>query len=208
MPVKTPANSLHRVRELAVRPTDTNYYLNMSPGHAQACVLCICRKRPITKEDLSVLTENDLENLFAGKNLRFDDFTLQGITGRQFSDLSHYVLDIQPPVYVQVWSLFVEQNETVLYIPENTWDLKDPQSQMTLVPVSYQVLINGGDLMIKMDEKEGYTDGDLLYQIEDHLPIPIPKAAIGNYIPLHVDPRKLRVFPDQRVENNYLQKRT
>lgn len=208
MSIKAPANSLHRVRDLAIRQTDTNYYLSMSPGHAQACVLCICRNRPITQEDLSTLTNTDLEDLFAGKSLRLDNCTLQGITSRQFADLAHYVLDIQPPVFVQVWSLFVEQNEYVLYVPENPQDVKNPMSQITMVPVSYQVLITNGDLMIKMEEKEGYSDGDLLYQIEDHLPIPIPKNAIGVYIPLHTNPAKLRVFPDKRVESNYLQKRT
>lgn len=208
MSIKAPANSLHRVRDLAIRQTDTNYYLSMSPGKAQACVLCTCHDKPVSKEDLSMLTDSDLESLYAGKNLRFDNFTLQGITSRQFANLAHYVLDIQPPVFVQVWSVFVEQNEIVLYVPENTQDVKDPMSQVTMVPVSYQVLINNGDLMIKMEEKEGYSDGDLLYQIEDHLPIPIPKNAIGVYIPLHTNPAKLRVFPDKRVESNYLQKRT
>ena len=208
MPVKTPANNLHRVRDLAIRQSDTNYYLSMSPGHAQACVVCTCHARPITKEDLTVLKESDIEDLFAGKNIRFDDFTLQGITSRQFADLAHYILDIQPPVFVQVWSLFVEQNETVLYVPEDTQDVKNPMSQVTLVPVTYQVLISNGDPMVKMAEKEGYADGDLLYQIDDHLPIPIPKEAIGTYIPLHTDPRRIKIFPDTRVENNYLQKRT
>ena len=94
-------------------------------------------------------------------------------------------------------------NGKTLYIPEDPKELKE---QTTLVSVRYQVIMNAGALLVSMDQKEGYRDGDLLYKIDNHEPIPIPKKWIGVSIPLRYDPKKLQVIPDEAVKDNYRQK--
>lgn len=201
MPVERPTNNLYRIRDLAVGLSGKDYYLSMNPGKAQACVLCISRSRLITAQDLN-LSEENLDFLYSGGVLEFDDYILQGITGHQLSALAQYRdLRLRPPSYVQAWSMTAGQGGKTLYIPE------DPKEQMTLVPIHYQVIVGGGSLLVKMEELEGYCDGELLYQIEEHLPIPIPKRWIGVGIPLRCNPEKLRVFPDKSVAENYIQKR-
>lgn len=201
MPIERPTNSLFRIRDLSVGLSGQDYYLNMNPGKAQACVLCICRSHPITAQELN-LTEENLDYLYSGGVLNFDAYVLRGITGNQLAAIAHYRdLQLQPPTYVQAWAMTAGPNGKTLYIPE------DPKEQTTIVSVRFQVIINSGSLLIMMDEKEGYQDGDLLYQIENRLPIPIPKKWIGVSIPLHCNPEKLKVFPDAPVEQNYIQKR-
>lgn len=201
MPVEKLTNNLYRIRDLSVGLSGNEYYLSMNRGKAQACVLCISRTRLITAQDLH-LTEENLEYLYTGGVLEMEDFTLQGITGNQLIALAQYRnLRIQPPSYVQAWAMTAGQTGKILHIPE------DVSEQMTLVPVHYQVIINSGSLLLKLDEEEGYCDGELLYQLEDHLPIPIPKRWIGRPIPLRCNPEKLRVFPDRDVARNYIQKR-
>ena len=201
MPIERPSNNLYRIRDLNVGLSGSDYYLSMNPGKAQACVLCICRTRLICAEDLN-LTEENLDYLYSGGTLEFDTYTLQGITGHQLSALAQYRnLRLQPPAYVQAWAMAATQNGKFLYIPE------DPAEQMTLVPVHYQVILNGGTLLLKLDDPEGYNDGDLMYQIQERLPIPIPKKWIGQSIPLGVAPDKLRILPEESVTHNYIQKR-
>lgn len=201
MPIAKLENNLYRIRDLSVGLSGDEYYLNMNPAHAQACVLCISRVRPISVEELQ-LTEENLEFLFSGGTLEFDSYVLQGISGRQLAALAQYrQLRLQPPAYIQAWAMSATQTGKNIYVPD------DPNEQCILVPVHYQVIINGGNLLLKLDEAEGYSDGDLLYQIEDHLPVPIPKSALGTSIPLRAHPDKLRVVPDESVRQNYIQKR-
>lgn len=201
MPIDKPNNNLYRIRELAVNQSSGDYYLSMNPGKAQACVLCICRTRLIRAEDLT-LTEDNLSYLYSGGKLEFEEYTLQGITGHQLAALAQYRnLHLQPPSYIQAWSMAATPNGTVLYIPE------DPQEQMALVPVHYRAVVNSGTLRVTLDESQGYADGDLMYQIEDHLPIPIPKSWINLGIPLGCPADKVQVIPAQAVSQNYIQKR-
>ena len=52
MPIAKLENNLYRIRDLSVGLSGDEYYLNMNPAHAQACVLCIGRVRPIAVEEL------------------------------------------------------------------------------------------------------------------------------------------------------------
>ena len=201
MPIERPNNNLYRVRELSVGVSGDEYYLSMNPGKAKACVVCISRHGMIDAKDLT-LTEDDLNYLFSGGKMDLTGYTLQGITGNQLAALAQYRnLQLKPPVHVQVWSMTTSQNGTVLYIPE------DLESQMTLVPVSYRVVANGNQLLITLDIKDGYEDGDLMYRLDDHLPIPIPKKWIGEPIPLRSAGNKYQVIPAPAVEKKYIQKR-
>lgn len=202
MPIKVPTNSLYRIHSLNVALSGKEYYLSMNYGKSQACVLCVSRSRLIGAQDLD-LTEADLEMLFSGGKVECGDFVLQGISGQQLTALSQYRNNalLKPPAYVQAWSMAVIQNERCLFIPE------DPATQMYLVPVHYQVLFGNGCLTVSMDQCEGYNDGDLLYQVEDRLPIPIPASWINQPIPLRFPPDKVRVVPAASVANNYIVKK-
>ena len=200
MPIERPTNNLYRIKELNIGQSGEDYYLSMNYGKAHACVLCICRTRLITAEDLS-LGEDDLDHLYSGGKLEFEDYTLHGISGRQLTALSQYRNKdlLKPPVYVQAWSMVAaDQNRKILYIPEN------PEDQMFLVPVYYQMNLSNGNLTIHMEEAEGYKDGDLMYQVENRLPVPIPKSWLDRPIPLRFPQEKIRVFPESSVEKNYI----
>lgn len=201
MPIEKPNNNLYRIKELTIGTSSDGYYLSMNPGKARACVLCISRQGMLGAKDLS-LSEDDLNYLYSGGKLEFPDYVLQGITGHQLAALAQYRnLHLQPPTYVQAWSMAPGTNGTVLYIPE------DPQEQMTLVPVHYRISANGTSLKVTLDEDKGYADGDLLYQQEGHMAVPIPKSWIGRPIPLRGAATKYRVVPDAAVAKNYIQKR-
>lgn len=200
MPIEKPNNNLYRIRELSVGVSGSDYYLSMNPGKAKACVLCISRQGVMRAEELS-LSEDNLSFLYSGGKLEFPDYTLQGITGHQLAALAQYRnFQLKPPVYVQAWAMTTAQSGIILYIPE------DIESQMTLVPVHYWVIVNGNSLMVKVDDAEGYQDGDLMYQQDGRLPIPIPKSAIGQRIPLRNSGDKYSVLPAPNVANNYIQK--
>lgn len=201
MPIEKPNNNLYRIRELIVGMSGDDYYLSMNPGKARACVLCISRQGMMRAEDLS-LNEDDLNFLYSGGKKEMPGYVLQGITGHQLAALAQYRnLHLKPPVYVQAWAMAPSQSGTVLYIPD------DVESQMTLVPAYYRVVVNGNFLTVRLEEKEGYQDGDLLYQQDDHLPIPIPEKWLGRPIPLRNPGEKYRIIPATRVAQNYIQKR-
>lgn len=202
MPITQPTNSLFCIKNLIVTPVSEGYYLSMNYGKAQACVLCISRNRLITARDL-ILSEKELESLYSGGRVDFDDFTLQGISSRQLSALSQYREKelIKPPAFVQAWAMAMIQDEYQLFVPEETG------SHIFLVPVHYHVTFGGDGLTITLDPNEGYKDGDLQYSIEGRLPIPIPKSAIGTPIALNAAPDSIRVRPDPSVEENYILKK-
>ncbi len=200
MPIEIPNNNLYRIRELAVMPSGGDYILNMNPGKARACVICISRSGNIGAGDLK-LSEDDLNNLYTGGKLEYETYTLQGITGHQLAALSQYHgLHIRPPVYVRAWSMAPGQSGTVLYIPE------EPDEQVFLVPVHYQTIRTGNQLTVRLEEVDGYADGDLLYQREEHPPVPIPGSWLNRPIVLRRPADQYKVIAAPAVAQNYIQK--
>ena len=202
MPITHPTNALYCIKSLTVTPVSEGYYLSMNYGKAQACVLCISRNRLISAGELR-LSAKDLEDLYNGGRVDFEDFTLQGISGRQLSALSQYRERelIKPPAFVQAWAMAMIQDEYQLFVPE------DPASQMCLVPVTYQVFFGEDGMTVQVTPGEGYKDGDLQYSIEGRLPIPIPKSAIGTPFQLRAGQDSIRVCPNPSVEESYILKK-
>ena len=202
MPITQPTNALYCIKNLTVTPVSEGYYLSMNYGKAQACVLCISRSRLITADELR-LNSKDLEDLYNGGRVDFDDFTLQGISGRQLSALSQYREKelIKPPAYVQAWAMAMIQDEYQLFVPG------DPASQMFLVPVTYQVFSGEEGMTVQVTPADGYKDGDLQYSVEGRLPIPIPKSAIGTPFRLRAPQDSIRVCPNPSVQESYILKK-
>lgn len=203
MPIEKLSSNLYRIRELNVGFDKSGRYLSMNPGHANACVLCISRERPITIEDLT-LSNQDLQMLYNGHTLDFTDkgYILQGITRHQMTAAAQYRnFKLEPPAYVQVWGMDSSQNGMSLHVPA------DPNEQMVLVPVYYTAVDEGNTLTVSLDHKDGYISGELLYQFDNHMPIPIPRSVLDFPIPIRRTGDQLRVIPAPGVEHKYLQKK-
>lgn len=211
MPIEKLSSSLYRIRELNIGLDGNGYYLTMNPSHCTACVMCISRERPIGMEDLE-LSADSLKQLYSGHILDFSEkgYILQGITKHQITSVTQFRnFKLEPPAYVQLWGMDASHKGTTLYMPE------DPTDQMTLVPVDYSVrtgqgVINGISVMsmnVAMEQSAGYQDGDLLYQIDNHLPIPIPKSMLNIDIPVRLTGAQLRVIPAEHVFDKYIQKK-
>jgi hypothetical protein len=211
MPIEKLNSNLYRIKELNVSLDGAGYYLSMNPSHCTACVMCISRERPIGIEDLN-LSGEALKMLYGGHMLDFSEkgFVLQGITKHQITSVAQFRnFKLEPPAYVQVWGMDASHKGTTLYLPENPYD------QMTLVPVDYNVKVGSGQingvqvwaLRIGMDQSGGYRDGDLLYQVDNHLPIPIPKSILNTEFPVRPTGGQIRVIPAEHVSNKYIQKK-
>lgn len=176
MPITAPTNSLYKIKELQVDCDRDGYYLSMNPSHATACVVCISRQ-PVSRGQLS-LSDNDLKRLHSGAKLDSakEGYVLQGITRQQFSAAALYRgFRLDPPAYVQVWGM---SSDTELCVPD------DPEEQCCLVPVMYEVIENVDSFAVVLDHMEGYQDGDLMYQVGSHKPIPIPKSRLNQQLPM------------------------
>ena len=204
-------SSLYRIRELNIGLDGTGYYLTMNPSHCTACVMCISRERPIGLDDLNLTAEN-LKMLYGGHMMDFSDkgYILQGITKHQMTSVAQFrTFKLKPPAYVQVWGMDMSYAGATLYLPEN------PEDQMTLVPVYYSVMTGQGQInntsvltmKLCLEQSDGYEDGDLLYQIDHHLPIPIPKSTLNMDLPIRMTGSQLRVIPAEHVSNKYIQKK-
>lgn len=199
MPIITLNNNLFRIKELRVDQDSTGYYLTMNSGKSAACVICVSSQHPITMDELS-LSESDLSSLANGGNLSFPEkgYSLQGITRPQLAAAPQFrKFHLIPPCYVQVWGMAKNSLDgVVLHLPG------DSQEQQVLVPVDYKVEWNDNSLTISIQTSEGYQDGDLMYQVADHRPIPIPGAYLNRAINLRPGICPM-VFPASSVEEKY-----
>lgn len=199
MPVITRTNNLFRIRDLRVERDATGYYLTMNSGKSAACVICVSSRQPVTVADLS-LSEADLAALSNGGNLSFPEkgYTLQGVTRPQLAAAPQFRnFHMSPPCHVQVWGIAKNNIDgIVLHMPD------EPLAQHVLVPVEYQSSWDDGCLTIRIETTEGYLDGDLMYQVADHRPIPIPGAYLNCPIKLRpgVNPT---VFPAPEAQDKY-----
>lgn len=203
MPIEKLNSNLYRIKELNVGFDKTGRFLSMNPGHSDACVICISRERPLSIDDLT-LTNEDIKMLYNGHTLSFSDqgYTLKGITRHQMAAAAQYRdFELKPPAYVQVWAIGAPQKGMTLYVPE------DPNEQMVLVPVFYTVTDTGSTLTVSLDHKDGYMNGDLLYQFDNHMPIPIPKSVLDLAIPIRRSGDQLRVIPSGNASHKYIQKK-
>lgn len=181
MPVAILNNNMFKIRNLRVEYDKNGPFLTMNPGHATACVICVSRQGPVVRENLH-LSERDLGALINGATLDFSHkgYTLQGITRQQLAAAPQFRnFKMEPPAYVQAWGLGTNGHEAItLYLPE------DPQEQCVLVPVGYQVQQDEGGMYVWIQILDGYEDGDLMYSIDGHLPIPIPASGLNRLLPL------------------------
>lgn len=181
MPVNVLDNNLYRINRLKVEYDKNTPYLTMNPGKSTACVICVSKNGPVQAEDLD-LTEKQLSELHMGATLDFPEkgYSLQGVTRQELSAAPEFSdFKIAPPAYVQVWGMTTNINlGTVLYLPENTLD------QCVLVPVGYSVQLENGQMWVWIQRVDGYVDGDLMYQVDDHKPIPIPRAGLNQALPI------------------------
>lgn len=177
MPVKV-TNPLHLIQNLRVE-YHNGPFLSMTPGHSTAFVICVSRAGPVGLEELT-LSEPQLETLYRGGCLEGEGYTLRGVTNAQMAAAPQFQgFEMAPPACVQVWGMSSDGfGQFTLYVPE------DPQQQCVHVPVYYCVERSDSGMCIRLTSSEGYTDGDLMYRIETHLPIPIPASELEREIPL------------------------
>lgn len=183
MPVNILDNNLFKIRNLKVESDKNGAFLTMNPGKSAACVICISPKNPVNPWDL-MLSEAELKDLYTGRTLDFSSkgYTLKGVTRQQFAAAPQFRdFKMAPPTYVQVWSMGINDRGTItLYMPE------DPQEQCVLVAVGYRKEMRGDDMYVWVERMDGYEDGDLLYQVDGHLPVPIPVSGLNQ--PLRMRP--------------------
>lgn len=181
MPVSIVNNNIFKIRNLKMDYDKTGHYLTMNYGHAKACVVCVCKRGSVTMEDLQ-LSESELSSLFNGAKLDFPDrgYSLQGITHQQLAAAPQFRnFTMEPPAYVQAWGMGISGNGAItLYLPEDT------QEQCVLVPVGYRVQMEDGGMYVWVQREDGYRDGDLMYQVEGHLPVPIPASGLNRLLPM------------------------
>ena len=181
MPVIELNNNLFKIRELNIGRDKIGYFLTMNPNKAVTCVLCICRSTPVRLQDLS-LQEADLQTLINGGTLNLPEHgcQLRGVTRPQLSAAPQFRnFEMKPPCHIQVWAMSRSSLDgTILHIPQ------DPLEQHLMVPVEYTVQTVDGGFTVKMCFTEGYQDGDLVYQVADHKPVPIPGTFLNRFINL------------------------
>lgn len=201
MPVLTLNNNVFRITDMVVDLDEKGYYVRLNMGHCDAVVLCVCQQRPILQQDLT-LTEAELQKLFMGGQMEFADkgFSLQGVTRQQIAGSSRYRnFGLKPPAYVQVWGMKQGGSGPELLCPANV------ESQMCRVPVGYTYTCEGDTVYVKINQFEGYQDGDLMYRVPGHLGIPIPKDFINLSIPLRPG-TSVEVVPSPAAEGKYTYK--
>lgn len=204
MPITILKNALFKINNLQVGYDQTGPFLTMTPGHAVSCVICVSKNRPIQMEDLQ-LGERELEILLnGGRMLDFpkQGYNLQGVTSHQLAAVSQFRgFQMEPPAYVQVWGMSVDNRTVTLHLPEN------PTQQCVLVPVGYCVERKEDGLCVRIQTMRGYQDGDLEYQIADHLPIPIPASGLNCWLPMRPD-TVLVVKQKSGCKDKYVLKKT
>lgn len=181
MPVNILDNNLFKIRNLKVESDKNGAFLMMNPGKSAACVICVSKEKPVNPDELQ-LTEAQLEDLYTGRTLDFSSkgYTLKGVTRQQFAAAPQFRdFKMAPPTYVQVWGMGSNERGIItLYMPE------DPQEQCVLVAVVYRKEMRDGNMYIMVEHKDGYEDGDLCYQVDGRLPVPIPASALNQPIPM------------------------
>lgn len=199
MPVIKRNNNLFEIRDLRVGRDDNGHYLTMNSGHSVACVICVSAQNPVTMAQLS-LSEQELVKLSNGGSLSFPEkgYTLQGVTRPQLAAAPQFRnFHITPPCHVQVWGMSrTNIDDVVLHMPEN------PLEQHVMVPVEYAVEWNNDTLVVWIQTDEGYSNGDLMYQVADHKPVPIPRSFLNT--PFQLRPGAIpTVFPAPEAEAKY-----
>jgi hypothetical protein len=175
----------------------------MNHGHCEAVVLCISRSGAVSQDALC-LSEADLQTLFVGGKLEYPDqgYVLQGITKAQINGANYYRnFQLIPPAHVQAWGMSSVHGETHLWFP------KDPQTQQALVRISYDFDVSNDELFIQLEQAEGYRDGDLMYQVPGHLPIPVPGQYLNAYLPMRPG-ADVKVLPSPEAIDKYVLKRS
>lgn len=187
MPVNILDNNLFKVRNLRVESDKNGAFLTMNPGKSAACVICVSKQEPVNPGDLE-LSEMQLKDLYTGRTLDFSakGYTLKGVTRQQFAAAPQFRdFKMTPPTFVQVWGMGINDRGAItLYTPE------DPQEQCVLVAVGYRKEMRGSDMYVWIEQLDGYEDGDLLYQVDGRLPVPIPASGLNRPLPMRpgVDP--------------------
>lgn len=100
--------------------------------------------------------------------------------------------EVCPPEQIQVWSMSENLDDVTLFVPD------DEKSQICYVPLRYSYSFTPGrrernkdipgQLYVQLNNDGNYTDGALLYQVGESLPIPLPKEYLNQAIPLNVGP--------------------
>ena len=202
MPVKILDNNLFLIKNLKVENDKQGPVLTMNPGKSKACVICVSKQKPVSPEDLHLSAE-ELHDLYSGRTLDFPSlgYTLKGVTRQQIAAAPQFRdFKMAPPTYVQVWGMGSNDGrDIVLYLPEN------PRDQCVLVAVGYRKEMRGNEMYVWIEHTDGYEDGDLLYQVDGHLPVPIPLSGLNRPLPMRpgVTPA---VMPRAECADKYIAK--
>lgn len=196
MPIQTLRDSIYKINDFVFQRDARGYYLSMNLGHCDAAVLCISQRSLISAAELD-LTERELGFLLRGSKIDKKDYILQGITRQALAGNNRYrSFEVSPPAHVQIWGMKENDLEINLFIPDDT------SMQSATVPQLFSVQMDGNQMYIGIDNVDGYHDGDLVYQIGDHLPIPIPRSWLNCPIPLPVSFAP-NVMAAEHVHSNY-----
>ena len=201
MPVLTLNNNVFRITDVVVDIDEQGHFIRLNLGHCDAVVLCVSKNDPVSQQDL-VLSEADLQSLFRGGRIQVPEkgYSLQGVSRQQIAGASQYRnFTLTPPAYVQVWGMKQGALGAELLCPE------DMASQTWQVPVGYNFTCDDSTLRVQIRQREGYSDGDLMYRVAGHLAIPIPKDFIGLNIPLRPG-TSVDVIPAPHTEGKYVYK--
>lgn len=198
MPILTLSNAIYRINELTVDRDEEGYYLTMVLGHCDAAVLCVSQQGPVSRDRLE-LTDEELSYLLGGGRLERPEqrYTLQCISWQQLMGadrIRNFTVD--PPAFIQVWGVKRNYFETNLYVPDS------PMEQGAPIPQCYSVRNSGNQLQVLVDRTDGYCDGDLMYIVDDHLGIPLPKSWLNRPIPLRPG-AVVNVVPADHVRVSY-----
>ena len=210
MPIEYLNTDAYAVKELTLGTDSLGCYISLVCAKATAYVLCFSAGDPVGIQDLS-LSEEELFQLHEGGSLERDTFRLQGVRKQVFDAMPVFRgFRTSPPEQIQVWSMAVRSaGEVVLYATE------DKKAQTCFVPMRYMVRYEPGKPLRGSEEQVGfltvrlegggkYTDGALLYQVGECLPIPLPGSLLEVPIPLRVTPGSVvKVVVDERFKGKY-----
>lgn len=198
----------YTIRDLILNTDEKGRYLSLVCSYATAYALCFSSGAPIRREELD-LTEEELCSLHNGGEVERDAFRIQGVPRNVFEAMPVFRdFHAVPPEQIQVWSMALRPNgEAILYVPD------DPEYSTRYVPLRYQVqftqgeykknVLKPGTLRVRLLDAGQYTDGALMYQVGNSLPIPLPGECLDSTIPVLNGSEPVKVVVSQAFQGKY-----
>lgn len=194
----------YTIRDLVLGTDDKGRYLSLVCSYATAYALCFSSGVPIQREALD-LSEEELYLLHNGGEVKRETFRIQGVPRNVFESMPVFRdFHAVPPEQIQIWSMALRPNgEVILYVPDT------PEGSTCYVPLRYEAQFTLGEirknvpkpgiLQVGLLDAGQYTDGALMYQVGNALPIPLPTSCL-NRTPIPIlsggEPVKVVVSPD------------